>query len=63
MEQWEIEAREKLDKEVPNGLYNIGSDKQVCYTGRQGYIEFQIEMMKYCRNDFKITEEPIKRKV
>lgn len=57
MGQWEIEAREKLNKEVSDGLYNIGG---MCYTGKQGYIDFQIEMMRYCRNDFKIEETSLK---
>ena len=43
---WEKELREKLNKELPDGVYDIGHGNFVCYTGKQGKIELEVEVMK-----------------
>lgn len=43
MEQWEIDLRQKLDKEVEHGCYQIGNDKWVYATGKLGYINYLVE--------------------
>lgn len=48
MEQWEILLRKELNTEIPDGLYNIGSGKMVAYTGKQGCINYLIELEKEC---------------
>ena len=45
-EQEEKDLREKLDKEIPNGAYNIGIEGMVCWTGKGGRIDFEIAMIK-----------------
>jgi len=49
MEDWEIELRAKLDKEIPNGAYQIGTPPVVAWTGKGGYIDFHIEMERVLR--------------
>lgn len=50
MEQWEIDERARLEKEVPHGCYVIGAGDNpedfTMMTGKGGYINFQIEMMR-----------------
>lgn len=41
MEKWEIDLREKLEKEVPEGAYNIGSGWKL-WTGKKGFINFLV---------------------
>lgn len=48
MEQWEKDLREKLDKEIPHGFYELGGG----ITGKGGYIEFQVELYRLVRKDF-----------
>jgi len=49
MEQWEKELRAKLEKETPDGLYQIGDKDFVFATGKDGYINFQVEMVRATR--------------
>lgn len=49
MEQWEIELRERLNRELPNGAYAVGDN---CFTGKAGYIEFDIAMRKKAKEMF-----------
>lgn len=47
MEQWEIDLRAKLEKEVSDGIYNIGNkDTGACLTGKDGYINFLVELQR-----------------
>lgn len=46
MEQWEIDLRKKLEEELPNGIYNIGTKDFVCHTGKQGKINFEVLLHK-----------------
>jgi hypothetical protein len=46
MEPWEEELRARLEQEVPNGMYNIGTGNLVCWTGKGGYIDFRVELEK-----------------
>lgn len=48
MEQWEIDLRNKLSKEVSDGLFNIGTDTP-CLTGKEGYINFLVEIERLCK--------------
>mgnify|MGYP001018962523 CR=1 FL=1 len=50
MEQWEKELREKLEKSIPEGGYNIGTGNLVCWTGKGGYINFRVELAREVRN-------------
>jgi hypothetical protein len=50
MEQWEIDLREKLEKELPDGAYYIGSSKMCAYTGKQGYIHYRVELVRLSKN-------------
>jgi len=46
MEQWEIDYREKLEKEIPHGYYEIGNDDFVALTGKYGYINYLVEFRR-----------------
>ena len=45
MEQWEKNLRNKLEKELSEGIYNIGIEQDLL-TGKQGYIDFLVEIEK-----------------
>lgn len=49
MEQWEIDYRAELDKMYLPGLYNIGDSSFVVITGKQGKIDFEVEVMRGLR--------------
>lgn len=43
MEQWEIDLRAKLDKEIPDGsIFNMSHGSLILMTGKHGYIEYQV---------------------
>lgn len=48
MEQWEKELREKLEKELPEGMYEIGGPGLVAWTGKGGKIDFEVLLQKAC---------------
>ncbi len=51
MEQWEIELRDKLEKELPLGGYKIRElGGMVLWTGRGGKIELEVAFMNSVRN-------------
>jgi hypothetical protein len=50
MEQWEKELRKKLEKELPEGGYDIGNSGMACWTGKQGYIEYRVALIKAINN-------------
>lgn len=63
MEQWEIDLRTKLEKELPEDMYNIGMPGFVCWTGKLGRINVEVEFIRACRtykkedfNNDKISE-------
>jgi hypothetical protein len=54
MEEWEKELREKLQKELPEGPYQIGVPPMMAYTGKGGRIEFEVALHKQM---MKLAEE------
>lgn len=72
MEDWEINRRAELELSVQDGAYQIGTGDFIAYTGKGGYINYQIAIEKLGRgmeviyepkvNDsyLDITEEKIK---
>ncbi len=46
MEQWEIDRRKYYQETIPDGCYQIGTDDFFAYTGKGGYIEYQIALEK-----------------
>ena len=58
MEQWEKELREKLDKEFGDGMYRIGIPPMVAITGKQGKINFEVEMFKITFHPHEIIGSP-----
>lgn len=46
MEQWEIDLRTKLEKELPDGQYQIGGGAYIMWTGKQGKIESEVALHK-----------------
>ncbi len=36
----------EVNKDLPDGLYNIGDDEMPCFTGKEGKIQFEIELTK-----------------
>lgn len=60
MEQWEIDLREKLMRELPNGFYQFPTTKNNVLTGgtgKLGWIEFEVAMQKYVRADNVIIKD------
>lgn len=49
MENWEKEERERLDKEIPEGIYTIEGGKYLAYTGKNGYINYLIELKRFIK--------------
>lgn len=51
MEDWEKELRERLEKELPEGVYRIGSpgDELILHTGKDGKIDFEVALIRYIR--------------
>lgn len=61
MEQWEIDLREKLQRELPDGCYDHSVPSKegrsiVCYSGKGGEIEVRVAIAKEIR---KLKEKPI----
>lgn len=46
----EKEVREKLNSELKDGFYAIGDDSNPVFTGKGGYINYQIALMKELEN-------------
>ncbi len=46
MEQWEIDLRSKLEKELPDGSYLISEGDFVCLGGKGFKIEFEVALRK-----------------
>lgn len=43
MEKWEIELRERLEQEIPEGIYSIEVEGKKYLTGRGGVIDQMVE--------------------
>lgn len=50
MEDWEIELRRRFELELPEGFYNINSDRMVLGTGKQGYINYLVALEQALRD-------------
>ena len=61
MEQWEIDLRAELNEEIPKGIYNIGSEGIVVYTGKAGIINYIVILEKEIRGLAQSIREQIKR--
>jgi hypothetical protein len=48
-EEIEVFIRNKF-KDLPEGAYNIGTGNFVCFTGKEGYINFEIAFSKKMRD-------------
>ena len=57
MEQWEIDLRARLDKEVPHGAYQIGTGSFVVWTGKLGYINYLVEPQRTIKHNQSLMEE------
>jgi len=44
--KWEEEFREKLNEELSEGIYDISEGNLVCFTGKQGKIDLEVEVIK-----------------
>lgn len=43
---YEEKLRKKLNKELPEGIYDISEGNLVCFTGKQGKIDLEVEVIK-----------------
>ena len=44
--KWEEEFRKKLNEELSEGIYDISEGNLVCFTGKQGKIDLEVEVIK-----------------
>ena len=44
--KWEEEFRKKLNEELSEGIYDISAGNLVCFTGKQGKIDLEVELKK-----------------
>lgn len=51
MEQWEIDLRIKLEKELPEGAYEVSGANLVLWTGKQGKINDEVAFYKAYKNE------------
>lgn len=58
MEQWEIDLRAKLEAELPDACYEIGGGDLIAYTGKQGKINYEVELYRSAM-EFKGLEDMI----
>lgn len=49
IEQWEIDLRAKLEKELLEGCYDVSGGNLVVYTGKQGKIDVEVAFQKEIR--------------
>jgi hypothetical protein len=57
MEAWEKDLREKLEGEIPNGVYIIDGSGGKAMTGKMGLIEFEVAVQREFRKNGKVKEE------
>jgi len=53
MEQWEKDIRERLERELPDGPYNISSGDFRVFTGKVGKIEYEVALERLLRDQVK----------
>ena len=46
MEEWEVCLREKLEAEIPEGIYSIMVDGKKMLTGRGGVIDQMVDVAR-----------------
>jgi len=51
MEEWERELRERLNIEVSDGAYQIGVEKWIVWTGKQGYIDYLVALHRLVKDN------------
>jgi hypothetical protein len=56
MEAWEKDLREKLEEEIPNGVYIIDGSGGKAMTGKMGLIEFEVAVQREFRKNGKVKE-------
>jgi hypothetical protein len=61
MEQWEIDLRAELEEEIPKGIYNIGSEGVVVYTGKGGVINYIVLLESEIRGLSILIREQIRK--
>jgi hypothetical protein len=61
MEQWEIDLRVELEEEIPKGIYNIGSEGVVVYTGKGGVINYIVLLESEIRGLSQLIREQIRK--
>ena len=49
MEDWEVELRARLNEELEDKMYQVGEGDWIAFTGKQGYIEVEVEVEKTLR--------------
>ena len=49
MEPWEVILREKLEVEIPEGIYSIIVDGKKMLTGRGGVIDQMVDIAREAR--------------
>jgi len=62
-EQWEIDLREKLDKELEDCPYEIEADGMIIVTGKSGYINFKVGLQKQFDNPPVKVDSPITKTI
>jgi len=50
MEEWEVVLREKLEAEIPEGIYSIVIDGKKYLTGKGGVIDQMVDIARETRN-------------
>ncbi len=53
IESWEKDFRLKLEKELSEGVYEIGISPMIALTNKQGKINFEVIMQKRLRKILK----------
>ena len=51
METWERELRERLNVEITDGIYQVGTGKWVAWTGKHGYINYLVELNRLVKEN------------
>jgi hypothetical protein len=61
MEDWEIKLREKLELELEDKSYRIGTDRIYGLTGKSGKIDYEIALRKEMINSGFITNDELNK--
>lgn len=57
MEQWEIELRERLEQDIPEGIYSIVIEGKKYLTGRGGVIDQMVDQARETINRERLDNE------